>query len=54
MTATVLYTVRCDGEACAASISAETAWEARDIARSQGWTCGKKMAGRDLCPEHTS
>lgn len=56
MTVNVLYTVWCDGKTehgdCGEWITADTAWEARDLARSHGWTCGKTMKSRDLCPKH--
>lgn len=57
MTVNVLYTVWCDnerlgGDYCGAWITGDTAWEARDQARTLGWTCGKNLNSRDLCPEH--
>jgi hypothetical protein len=60
MTATVLYTVWCNGKHedgsgdCGAWITGDTAWEARDDARSQGWTCGRNLNSRDLCPTHAA
>lgn len=59
MTVNVLYTVWCDGERengnpCGNWITGDTAWEARDQARSWGWTCGKQLRSRDLCPEHAT
>lgn len=57
MTVNVLYTVWCDGKQedgsdCGAWFTGDTAWEARDQARSWGWTCGKNVNSRDLCPKH--
>ncbi len=50
MSVKVFYRVECD--ACGASWTAYTAWEARDMARAAGWTCGKRLASKDLCPDH--
>ena len=69
MTVNMLYTVWCNGKKdlrdpwtgevvstgqdCGEWITGDTAWEARDQARAQGWTCGKQMRSTDLCPACT-
>lgn len=63
MTVNVLYTVWCDGKHedsnggiidCGNWITGDTAWEARDEARTLGWKCGKNLNSHDLCPEHAT